>query len=161
MIYRIRQLYQAIKPKVHKPEIEWASDILPSSAVSLFLSLSESEQRHALDVAYDLWSADQRDPNLLIAALLHDCGKSLKPLMLWERIYIVLVQALPPRAWNTLLHSFPLFSAPLLTAQEHPAWGAELALRLGLNPEIIELIRNHHSPKTWKDILLSEADNRH
>lgn len=161
MIYRIRQLCQAIKPRINKAEIDWALSFLPPSTVSVFFDLPESEQRHALDVAYDLWSANQRDLNLLIAAFLHDCGKSRRPLMLWERIYIVLVQKLPHRVWNALLHSHSLLSAPLLTAQEHPLWGAELALKLGLNAEVIELIRNHHSPKTLKETLLQEADNRH
>ncbi len=160
MIYRIHQFYQALRPKIGSKELQWAFDILPSPAIQLFLRQSLAEQRHALDVALDLWSGS-RNRNLIIAALLHDCGKSKSPLNLFARIYIVLLQRAPHRTWDFLLRSTPFFSSPLRTAQEHPTWGAELTHSLGLDAEIVELILNHHSPKTQKGHLLYEADNRH
>lgn len=160
MIYRIHQFCQALMPKIGSEELQWTLDILPSPAIQLFLKQSSAEQRHALDVALDLWSGS-RNRNLIIAALLHDCGKSKNPLNLLARIYIVLLQRAPRKIWDFLLRSYPFFSSPLRTAQEHPAWGAELALELGLDAEIVELILNHHSPKTQNGRLLYEADNRH
>jgi HD-like signal output (HDOD) protein len=160
MIYRIHQFYQALRPKIGSEELQWAFDLLPPPAIQLFLRQSLAEQRHALDVALDLWSGS-KDRNLIIAALLHDCGKIKSPLNLLARIYIVVLQRTPRKTWDFLLHSYPFFSSPLLTAQEHPAWGAELALELGLDSEIVELILNHHFPKTQKGRLLYVADNRH
>jgi len=160
MIYRIRQFWQALMPKISSKELNWALDILPSPAIPLFLAQSLAEQRHALDVTLDLWSAS-RNPNLLIAALLHDCGKSKNPLNVWERIYIVLLQRAPRKAWDFFLRCSPFFSSPLYTAEKHPTWGAELALNIGLDVEIVELILHHHSPKTREGLLLYEADNRH
>lgn len=160
MIYRIHQFRQALRPEIRSEELHWAFDILPPTAIQLFLRQSLAEQRHALDVALDLWSGS-RDRNLIIAALLHDCGKSMSPLNLIARIYIVVLQRAPRKTWDFLLRLSPFFSSPLRTAQEHPIWGAELTHGLGLDAEIVELILNHHSPKTQKGRLLYEADNRH
>lgn len=161
MIYRIRQFWQALLPKISSQELQWAFDILPAPTIPLFLGQSLTEQRHALDVTLDLWSAELNNHNLLIAALLHDCGKSKNPLKVWERIYIVLLQRAPRKTWDFLLGSYPFLSSPLRTAQDHPKWGAELALNYGLDVEIVELIQHHHFPRTWEGRQLYEADNRH
>lgn len=161
MIYRIRQFWQALNPRVSNQELQWALDILPTSAIPLFLDQSLTEQRHALDVALDLWSTAPKNHNLLIAALLHDCGKSRNTLKVWERIYIVLLQRAPRKVWNALLVAYPFLSSPLRTAQDHPTWGAELVRNKGLDREIVELIHDHHFPMTWEGRLLYEADNRH
>lgn len=161
MLYRIRQFRHAIFPKIKSEELQWAISLLPSCSVPLFKAQSPPEQRHALDVALDLWGSGVKTPHLLIAALLHDCGKTKYPLKVWERITIVLLQKAPQRIWNYLLHSSSLFSAPLRTAQEHPHWGAEMASEIGLDPLVVELIREHHTPSSQEGYLLSAADNRH
>ena len=161
MIYRIRQFWYALRPKINSNELRWAQSILPTSAFSLFINQSMPEKRHALDVAKDLFLSHPNDPNLLIAAFLHDCGKSQNALKLWERIYIVLLQKAPRKTWSLLLRSHSVLSSPLRTAQEHPIWGAEMARNAGLNEEIVQLILNHHNPKTSEGQLLYEADNRH
>lgn len=161
MFYRVRQFWHAIYPKIKPEELEWAMSLLPSRSVPIFMAQSLPEQRHALDVAFDLWSSGVRTPHLLTAALLHDCGKTKYSLNVWERITIVLLQKAPRRVWNSLLHSSSLFSAPLRTAQEHPQWGAVIASEIGLDPQIIELIREHHTPCSQEGYLLYAADNRH
>jgi hypothetical protein len=162
MFYRAQQFFQAILPKkIRLEEFDWVHKILPSSALPLFFAQSLPDQRHALDVALDINSSNRSSHNLLIAALLHDCGKSRNPLKTWERIYIVLAQQAPRKVWNFLLHSTSFLSSPLLTAENHPAWGSEFAHKAGLDPEIVELIRLHHCPKTSTGRILYEADNRH
>ena len=161
MIYRIRQFWYALWPKIDNNELLWAQSILPASAFSLFINQSMPEKRHALDVARDLFLSHPKDKHLLVAALLHDCGKSQNTLKLWERIYIVLLQKASSKTWNLLLHSHSVLSSPLRTAQEHPVWGAKMARNAGLNEEVVQLILNHHNPQTSVGQLLFEADNRH
>lgn len=164
MLYRVHQFLQALVPQKLRPaEVDWIQNLLPPKAIPLFFAQTLADQRHALDVTLDLSSLPpySSSRNLLIAALLHDCGKSRHPLKIWERVYIVLAQKLPKNLWNALLH-FPSFLAnPLQVAENHPLWGAELAHQAGLDPEIVELIRNHHCPQSPEERLLNRVDNRH
>lgn len=160
MLYRVHQFWQALHPTIKKEELEWALSLLPACAVPLFKSQPLPEQRHALDVALDLWDSSIQDSHLLIAALLHDCGKCRHPLKVWERIFIVLLQKAPSQLWNALASSQSSISILLQTAEEHPHWGAIKALEIGLDPEIAKLIREHHNPNSEAGYLLYLADNR-
>lgn len=166
MFYRVHQFLQAIYPHLDTSEISWALDNLPTEASSLFLRQSKSEQRHALDVAQSLMSEKNaltvsNFQNLLVAALLHDCGKSMVSINLWHRVFIVLMQKMPHSLWSRLERSGSIFAAPLKTASQHAFWGANLAKRAGLDPEICLLIHDHHSPSTELGRLLKRADNTH
>ncbi|HHY26850.1 MAG TPA: HD domain-containing protein [Desulfitobacterium dehalogenans] len=161
MFYRVHQFWKAIHPIIREEELEWAISLLPPHSLPLFQAQPLPEQRHALDVALDLWDSGIRDSYLLIAALLHDCGKTRYPLKVWERITIVLLQKGPRKIWNTLISSHFPISAPLRAAEAHPAWGAEMALEIGLDPHIVELIGEHHTPHSQEGYLLYLADNRH
>lgn len=166
MFYRVQQFIHAIVPRVEPSEITWALENLSPEAGSLFLKQSQTEQRHALDVAQSLMKdqnfftlSDFR--NLLVAALLHDCGKSKVNTRLWHRVFIVLMQKMPPSYWSRLERSHTVFATPLLTASQHAIWGSNLAQRAGLNSAICLLIREHHSPKTELGRMLQSADNAH
>ncbi|AGA69606.1 putative domain HDIG-containing protein [Desulfitobacterium dichloroeliminans LMG P-21439] len=161
MLYRVRQFYNTIYPKINTEELEWALKLLPPCSVPLFKSQPLPEQRHALDVALDLCASGIHNSHLLAAALLHDCGKAKHPLKVWERVAIVLLQKLPRQIWDHLLSCHSPLSLSLRTAQEHPSWGAEMAQEFGLDLHIIELIREHHDPRSKEGRLLYEADNRH
>lgn len=166
MFYRVNQFIQAIFPHLDTSEISWALDNLPPEAGSLFLKQSRSEQRHALDVAQSLMIEKKaltvsNFQNLLVAALLHDCGKSMVNNRLWHRVFIVLMQKMPHSLWSRLERSNLVFAAPLKTASQHALWGANLAKRAGLDPVICLLIREHHSPNTELGRILERADNAH
>lgn len=166
MFYRIHQFIQAIFPYLDPSEIAWALDNIPPEASSLFLKLSRSEQRHALDVAQSLINEKNaltvsNYHNLLTAALLHDCGKSIVNNRLWHRVFIVLMQKMPHSLWSRLERSNLVFSAPLKTASQHALWGANLAQSAGLDPVICLLIHEHHSPNTELGRILERADNAH
>jgi hypothetical protein len=94
----------------------------------------------------------ENDPDLLRAALLHDAGKIRCPLQLWERTWIVLGKAFLPdlaRKWGAAPadgEKVPVLRRPFIVSEQHPAWGAELALQAGLSPRAADLIRRHQSP---------------
>ncbi|MDQ7096073.1 HD domain-containing protein [Desulfosporosinus sp. PR] len=166
MFYRIHQFAQAFFPRLHPSETLRATKILSPGARALFFRQSPAEQRHALSVAQSLMiyqeilsSSEYLD--LITAALLHDCGKSLVTIRLWQRVFIVLMQQMPDPLWIRAEKGPALWSAPLKVAKRHPLWGANLARKAGLNPRICLLIREHHTPGTRLGCLLHKADNEH
>lgn len=166
MFYRVHQFVQAIFPKIDSSEVKWAMDNLSPEACSLFLKQARSEQRHALDVAkgitkYKHAVSNSEFQNLLTAALLHDCGKSIVSIRLWHRVFIVLMQKMPQPFWTRLESSQTIFALPLRIATQHASWGGCLAQKAGLNAEICLLIREHHTPKTELGCILASADNAH
>ena len=166
MFYRVHQFRHAIYSHIDSSEIVWALDNLPPVACSLFLKQSLSDQRHALDVAQSIMKEINtlNCPNfqdLIAAALLHDCGKSIVCNRLWHRVFIVLMQKMPQSIWSRLERSHTIFATPLKTASQHALWGGNLAQRAGLNPLICLLIHEHHSPKSELGRILESADNAH
>ncbi|HVJ50504.1 HD domain-containing protein [Desulfitobacterium sp.] len=168
MFYRILQFYHGLFPRISSEDIRLVQSFLSAAPISLFEEQSPADQRHALDVAIDLLQNQTHLPSsqksiLIQAALLHDCGKTCYPLKIWQRIYIVLCAKLPYTLQKSLkaLTNYQALSLPLTLAQEHPEWGAKLASQAGLNEEVVELIRYHHTPRSEAGKLLHAADNRH
>lgn len=166
MFYRVHQFFKAFFPRIKPSEIKWITDNLSPEACLLFLRQSRSEQRHALDVAQSILTDNYALSysgfhDLLTAALLHDCGKSLVSIRLWQRVFIVLMQKMPRTIWSRLESGHTVFALPLKIATQHAAWGACLAQQAGLNPEICLLIREHHTPTTELGRILERADNAH
>lgn len=169
MFYRVRQFYHGLFPRITSKDLILIHNYLPEKAISLFTAQLPADQRHCLDVALDLLqnnpdslSLSQKD-QLIQAALLHDCGKTLYPLRLWQRVYVVLAAYLPHSICDFLKSSshFQSLSQPLKLAKEHPEWGAKLSAQAGLEEEVIQLIHFHHTPKSEIGRLLFLADNRH
>jgi len=170
MLYRLKQLYDAVFPQVEAQEYAWLASVLTSSELALFSRQTLTEQRHALDVAADLKEqkeiltsvyGERSYQNLLKAALLHDCGKSLFKLQLWQRIYIVILTYFPDHLPGILAKKRNILGKTLLIYKRHPVWGRRLAAKAGAGPEVQLLIEKHHSPRKPLELVLSEADNRH
>ncbi len=173
MFYRIRQFARALFPSLSGAEKTWIKTILPDEALTLFYSQSLVEQRHGLDVALDIQKNILVCPDngktkvlqiddhktLLTAALLHDCGKSLNPLHLWQRAYIVLSAHIP--LLYKMAELSPQLSETLSLAAAHPHQGEMLARHSHLSSEVCHLIATHHHPDCRLGNLLHEADSRH
>jgi hypothetical protein len=149
-------------------EIEWVTKTLPASAFFLFRKQALPEQSHALAITRSLKKArktldlnPEEYENLIIAALLHDCGKSLVKLHLWQKILIVLINGCP-QLFKKYLEAKPGFlTLTLNIAHQHAKWGESLAKEAGLNQQVCLLIGQHHCPKTKLGKILQEIDNKH
>ncbi|HHV63947.1 MAG TPA: hypothetical protein GXX46_02560 [Peptococcaceae bacterium] len=170
MFYRMKQLYHTLFAKVEPSEYAWLEKKLAPAEFALFTKQPLPEQRHALDVAFEINNKKKEIiqtygqniyENLILAALLHDCGKSLIRLHLWQRVFIVIAGCLPQSWRNKIIEQRNLFGKTLLIYKRHPAWGKRLAARIGVNKEVQSLIQNHHSPTNPVEQILYQTDNRH
>lgn len=168
LTYRAVQFIRALRARPDLVETEQLRPYLSAAQITLFRQMQASEQAHACAVLHQLLENGQDHPDLMAAALLHDVGKSIYPLRLWERVLIVVVTKIWPDLAKHLGRSAPrLCTRPFIVAEQHAGWGAALASRVGVSPLGSAIIRRHQepidtSPESLEDSLLlslQTADN--
>ncbi len=144
MFYRLRQLWEIMFARPTASGLVLAQNILPPPLMELFSRLQPSEQAHCLRITSQLIEGGENNPDLLVAALLHDVGKSRFPLRVSERIIIVLGKAIFPKQACRWGQGQPAgWQRPFVIAEQHPAWGAEMAAQAGASAITVRLIRDH------------------
>jgi putative nucleotidyltransferase with HDIG domain len=156
--YRISQLLHAVFSQPDKFQIERVSQILEPDQFDLFLKLQNSEQFHAIRVMSDVETAGFSQLEFLKAALLHDIGKTVHPLKIWERALIVLFSRFNPESFRDLSDlDLKGWKRGLVIAKKHPEWGADLISDTNISKEMVAIIRTHHSYEIeYKDKKYSE-----
>jgi putative nucleotidyltransferase with HDIG domain len=157
-IYRTRQFWLAWRARsLTEKDLAPARSVLTADQMQLFTCLQPSEQIHALRVLQTVQDEGHNNLDLLTAALLHDIGKARAPLRLWERVLIVLAKGLFPertKSWGT--GRLDGWMRPFVIAEQHPAWGADMAAEVGTSPLAVSLIRRHQSPGGWDPVSPNE-----
>jgi hypothetical protein len=173
IIYRTRQVLLDLGATLSPTDWDLVENLLNPSQVNLFRKMQKSEQTHSVRVLKALLRQGENHPDLMVAALLHDVGKSCFTLKLWERILVVLVKALLPslaQRWGcespiTLTSSSSELRVPgwrraFVIACQHPLWGAELVAKTGATPLSLSLIQNHQEEMTAPTQAISSLENR-
>jgi hypothetical protein len=127
----------------------------PAQAV-LFDAMPVPDRRHGLDVVATLREGGAADPDLLLAGLLHDCGKGPQ-VRLSHRVAWSLGQRYGAWIWR-ISAPLPTFKTGLARLRDHAAHSAELAAHAGCSARTIELIRNQEAPTDDAGRLLLAAD---
>jgi hypothetical protein len=154
--YRVSQFREAIWAAPEPTDLELAQTYLNPAQMELFARMHASEQAHSLRVFKQLLNEPLEDENnhdLLVAALLHDVGKSCHPLALWERAVVVLIKRMFPRQstrWGAVTPADDdversNWRRPFIIAEQHPGWGAEMAAAVGSSPLATALILRHQT----------------
>jgi hypothetical protein len=153
ILYRIHQFWRSLSAKPAPQELEQALAILTPEQRALFTQLQPGEQVHAVGMVQNLVEQGETQPELLVAALMHDVGKLRYRLRPVERAIIVLVKAVRPvqaQRWGSLpsggWDGLPGWRKAFILAEQHPAWGAEMARQVGVSSLTEMLIRKHHQP---------------
>lgn len=118
----------------------WLSD----AQLALFDSMHRADQRHGLDVVAVLRAGGHDDPELLLAALLHDCSKG-PGVRLPHRVAWSLGERYGERVTETFAH-LPGFAAAFERLREHADDSADLARAAGCSARTAELIRHQSDP---------------
>lgn len=154
---KLRRLVRSVHAQQARPDDAWAVTMLTPGEARLYLSMDPRDREHACRVTRALSEVHPDSGALLrAAALLHDCGKSLRPYRVWERVLVGLV----PGPWSSRLARVFPFGALYLRG-EHPALGAALVRRTGGRARVAELIARHHAPQHDAEAaLLHHFDDR-
>jgi hypothetical protein len=112
------------------------------------------DREHAIRVAQKLLELHPDAPSEAVrAALLHDCGKQVRPYNVFERMLVGLMA--PKSPGSNPSNSSRIESRTAMDVRNnHPQIGANLILKAGGNARVAELVRIHHDPRndteaTW------------
>ncbi len=141
---RIRRFGRYFRPGASAAERRDLLAWLTPAQMALFDSMHRADQRHGLDVVAALVAARHHQPDLLLAGLLHDCGKG-RELQVWHRVGWSLGERYGARV-ERLLRRLPGFARAFATIADHARVSAELALAAGVSPVTAELILNQAEP---------------
>jgi hypothetical protein len=157
---KIRRFWLYFFGRVSRAERKSLESWLTPAQLSLFDSMHRADQRHGLDVVIALRADGQKDPDLLLAGLLHDCGKG-RALHVWHRVGWSLSERYGPRVERMLL-LLPGFRGGFAIIAAHAAKSAELAQEAGCSPVTADLIRHQAEPVDevlGKALLLADQAN--
>lgn len=133
---KVRRLARSLSARYAHPDDAWAAAQLTPAEARVYLGMDARDREHACRVTRHLLrDHPHAAPEVVAAALLHDCGKSIRPYRVAER---VLVGLMP----NRLARLLPL--GPLWVRAYHPELGAELLARADARPRVARLVARHH-----------------
>ncbi len=158
-LYRLRQGLRALVSWLRPVDDTRAARVLSPALFDLYRRMRRSERQHSLRVLRCLIDAGHTEPDLLVAALLHDVGKIRVPYYLPEKVLIVLVKAAAPSLYQQWGRGPAQgWRRPFAVGVQHPAWGADMVAAAGGSPLAVDLIRRHADYLDGRDESDSDAD---
>jgi hypothetical protein len=130
--------------RVSSAERDELGQWLSAAQLALFDSMHRADRRHGLDVVVVLRTEGHTDPELLLAALLHDCSKG-PGVRLHHRVAWSLGERYGGRVTDAFAR-LPGFDVAFERLRHHPAESAHLAAQAGCPERTVELIRHQADP---------------
>ena len=153
-LYRSRQVLHALWPRLAAEDLAFALQIMTPPEERLFNAMERRDQRHALEVMRRLRAGiEERD--VLVAALLHDCGKGGVPV--WLRIMNVAAPKLVQLAGRKGATGW---RGAAYRLEHHVQLSTRLCEDAGCGGLTVRLVGGTATPEeAWKAELLYAADD--
>lgn len=153
--YRLGQFWRGLRARPAAEEMALARRVLGPEPLALFAAMPADAQQHSVNVLRTLWAAGYDQPDLAVAALLHDAGKVAAAqdgvvLGLWQRGPLVLMERFAPRTMRRWALGNPRagWRYALFVHLEHAAIGAQWAAARGCSSLSCWLIEHHQDAQT-------------
>ena len=153
---KIRRTGRYLWPRISAAERRNLTNWARPREVALFEAMPAGDRRHGLDVLASLRSAGAIDRDLLVAGLLHDCGKGRR-VKLVHRIVWSLGQRYGDWIWR-LARPLPTFGHAITQLRHHAEISARAADDAGCSKRTVELIRLQENPVDDDGRMLYVAD---
>lgn len=153
---KVRRTYAYVRAHVSESDRAELEAWLSPAQLLLFDWMHLADRRHGLDVVAALRQTGATDPDLLLAGLLHDCGKGPR-VRLVHRVAWSLGQRYGDWVWR-VAGRLPTFGVGLERMRNHAERSAELAGQAGCSAVTMELIRHQETPLDEAGRLLLAAD---
>lgn len=140
---KVRQFRSHLRARVAPSERNALGSWLTPAELVLFDGMHVADRRHGLDVVATLRAAGTSDEELLLAGLVHDCGKGQAGVL--PRVAWSLGEAWGPWVVRLARH-VPGWSSTLDRLRDHAELSARLALEAGCSVRTAELIRHQADP---------------
>ncbi|MEP7360475.1 MAG: hypothetical protein ABI744_02740 [Chloroflexota bacterium] len=157
---KVRRFARYFTGRVSASERSNLSAWLTPAQLALYDSMQGADQRHGLDVVAALRGGGHAQNSLLLAGLLHDCGKG-RGLHVWHRVGWSLGERYGATV-EQAMEKMPTFHSAFATLREHAARSADLAAAAGCDAATVDLIRNQAEPTDpvlGRALLLADQAN--
>ena len=158
--YRVGQFVHALRVSGAPPELGPFAHLLTAQQKALFATMAHVDQRHCLAVARALPADAYSGRDILCAALMHDIGKAIAPIAIWERVAYVVLSRCAPRLVGRL--GAPRrggFGHGLYVLAHHAELGASMAAQAGFSEATVALLRGAGDADL--QAALQRADDSH
>jgi len=133
-------LFGRVRPAERAALAGW----LTPAELDLFDRMHRADRRHGVDVVRDLRAAGVTDREVLVAGLLHDCGKG--SIGVWPRVAYALGDAYGPVV-RAAVRRLPGMASTVDVLADHPAGSAEMLAAAGCSARTVELVRWQDAPR--------------
>ena len=153
---KVRQFRTHLRARVEPQERASLTTWLTPAQLALFDSMHVADRRHGLDVVASLRASRVSDVDVLLAGLLHDCGKGDAGVV--SRVAYALGQAYGGTMIR-VARVLPGLRRELDLLKKHAQSSAALARDAGCSTRTVELIRDQEEPRDPEfGLLLRLAD---
>jgi hypothetical protein len=143
-VAKVRQTRRHLLARVPARERAALVDWLTPAQLAVFDAMHVADRRHGLDVVATLRAGGTRDPEVLLAGLLHDAGKGDAGLI--ARVVYSLGTAHITWVERTVVW-LPGMRRTLDRLRAHQETSARIAEAAGCSPRTVELIRWQDDPR--------------